>query len=108
MRAHDLQLVVVLGKGHPGKVASVGERAHGSAESVTQLLEQCRGGKRKAQVPGEERGDLCAGLQGGDVGVEIDPVKAFDVQRHVSVEHVIDRHDPHPPSHPPHPKDQGA
>jgi hypothetical protein len=96
MRAHDLQLVVVLVEGHPGEVASVGERAHGSAEPVTKLLEQRRGGKRKAQVPGEERGDLGAGLQGGHIAVEIDPVKAFDVQRHVSLKHVVDRHDPHP------------
>jgi hypothetical protein len=65
MRAHDLQLVVVLVEGHPGNVARVGERAHGSAEPVTQLLEQCRGGKREVQVPGEKRGDLGAGLQVG-------------------------------------------
>jgi hypothetical protein len=108
MRAHDLQLVVVLVKGHPGNIAGVGERPHGSAEPVAQLLEQCWGGEGEAQVPGEERRDLGAGLQGGYVGVEIDPVKAFDVQRHVAVEHVVDGHNPHPHPHPPRPGIKGV
>jgi hypothetical protein len=96
VRTHDLQLVVVLVEGHPGDAAGVGERPHGSTEPVTQLLEQRRGGKREAQVPGEERRDLCAGLQGGHIGVEIDPVKALDVQHDMPLEHLVEGHNPRP------------
>jgi hypothetical protein len=43
-------------------------------------------------VLGHERHDLPAGLQDRHVGIEVDPVQALDVQRHVPAQDFIDRH----------------
>jgi hypothetical protein len=73
------------------------------------------GGGRETALAGElfarvaltkERDHLRAGLQRRYVGVEVDPVQALDVQRRVTFEQLIDRHnllthDRPPPRSPP-------
>jgi DNA-binding MarR family transcriptional regulator len=63
-----------------GDVVVLGEGAHRLAEALTELAEQRRGGERIAEVIGQERHDLGACLQFRHVAVEIDPVRALDVQ----------------------------
>src|SRR5205807_6517652 len=38
----------------------------------------------------QERHDLTADLQVGDVAIEVHPVEALQVQRHMAVEHIVD------------------
>ena len=56
------------------------------------LSKQRRGGNRQAQVLGHERDHLPAGLQDRHVGIEVDPVQALDVQRHMPAEDLVHRH----------------
>jgi hypothetical protein len=42
-------------------------------------------------MPGQERDDLTTDLQIRHVGVEVDPIGTFQIERHMPVEHVVDR-----------------
>ena len=44
-----------------------------------------------AAVLGEERHQLAGHLQGGHVAVEVQPVQALDLQRHMLAQQVVDR-----------------
>jgi hypothetical protein len=43
-------------------------------------------------VLGHERDDLPAGLQDRNVRIQVNPVQALDIQRHVPAQDLIDRH----------------
>jgi hypothetical protein len=103
MRLHHLQLGLVLAELDPGDVIGIGKGDHRLAEPVTQLPEQHRRREREPQVPGQERHHLGTGLQDRHVSVEIDPVQALDIQRHMPVEHVIYRQDTRHDDHLPQP-----
>ena len=103
VRRHHLQLGLVLLEPDPRDVVGIGERQHRPAEPVAHLPEQRRRGERESQVAGEERHHLGTGLQDRHVGVEVDPVQALDIQRHMPVQHVIHRHDPSHDDHLPQP-----
>src|SRR5207302_2925490 len=60
-----------------------------AAEPVPDLLEQRRRWHRIPQMVREEPDDLTRHLQVRDVGVQVDPVDALDLQRHVPVEDVV-------------------
>ena len=100
VRAHHLQLGIILAEPDPRDLIGLGERGDRPAEPVPELPEQHRRGKREPQVPGQERHHLRTGLQDRHVRVEIDPVQALDVQHHMPVEHVVHRDNPlvHPTS----------
>ena len=112
VRAHQLELApdIVLAEPHPGNIVLVGKGTDGSAEPVTELLEQRRGRERKTQVVRQERHHLRRGLQRRHIGIEIDPVQALDIQGDVTVQDLghgddVLRHDHHlpPASLPPPP-----
>lgn len=90
MRAHHVGLAGVLGEAHHRDVLAFGEAGDRRAEPVTDLLEDRRGRDLVAQVRGQERHDLPADLQVGDVGVQVDAVQTLDVERDVPVEDVVD------------------
>jgi hypothetical protein len=89
VRLHHLQLGLVLLELDPGDVIGIGERHHRPAEPVAHLPEQRRRREREPQVPGQERHHLRTRLQDRHIGVEIDPVQAFDIQYDMPVEYVI-------------------
>jgi hypothetical protein len=97
VRAHHRELVVILAELHPGDVVGLGVGGHRAAEALPELVEQRRRRNRVAQVGRQERHDLRAGLQVGSVGVEVDAVQTLDIQRHVPIQDIVDRH--HPPTH---------
>jgi hypothetical protein len=97
MRGHGGQLVVVLTELDPRDVVGLGVGGHRPTEPVTDLVEQRGRGERVAQVPRQERHHPRTGLQPGHIGVEVDAVQTLDIQRHVPVENVVDRH--HTPAH---------
>ena len=92
VRAHHVGLAVVLAEPDPRDVAGLGEGSHRAAEPLADLLQQRRRGDRQVQVLGHERDHLPAGLQDRHVGVQVDPVQALDVQRHMTAQHLIHRH----------------
>ena len=103
VRLHHLQLGLVLTELDPRDVIGIGKGDHRLAEPVAHLPEQRRRGEREPQVPGQERHHLGTGLQDRHVGVEVDPVQALDVQRHMPVQHVVHRYDPRHDDHLPQP-----
>jgi len=99
VRAHHLELAVILAELHPRDVVGLGKRRHRRTEPPPDLVEQRRGGERVAQMLAQERHHLATGLQDRHVGVEVHPVQALDVQRDMPIKHVVDRHHPRPHTH---------
>jgi len=89
---HLLDLAVGLGEPHHRDVLLIGEATHRSAERGPDLIEDRRGRDRIAQMRGQEADNLPTHLQVRDVGVEVDPIQALQVQRHLPIEHIVDRH----------------
>ena len=76
---------------------SLGEGLHLTAEAVADLLDQRRRGDRVARgARSRSVDDLTTHLQVRDVGVQIQPVDAGEVEADMTVEHVVDvRHAGH-------------
>lgn len=89
---HHVDLPVVLAEAHHRDVAGGGEPGHCPAEPVADLLEDRRRGHRLAQMLGQERDHLPTHLQVRHIAVEVDAVQALDVQPHVPIQQVVDRH----------------
>ena len=96
MRAHQLQLAahIILTELHPRDVVGLGEGRHRSAKTLPDLVEQRRRRKRIAQMVRQKRHHLCTGLQLRDVGIEIDLIQTLDIQRHMPIQNIVDRHNP--------------
>ena len=94
--AHHVELAadVVLAESHHRDVVVCGEAGHRLAEALTELSEQRRRRERIAQVIGQKRHHLGAGLQFRHVAIQINPVRALDIQRHVPVQNFGHGHDP--------------
>jgi hypothetical protein len=73
-----------------GDVVVLGEGRKVSSEAVADLLEECRGGDLVTEVLGEEGDDLATHLKVRHVDVQVDAVETIEVERHMSLEHVID------------------
>src|SRR6476660_4563924 len=83
--AHHVELAadVVLAESHHRDVVLCGDAGHRLAEALTVLSEQRRRRERIAQVIGEKRRHLGAGLQFRRVAIQINPVRALDIQGHL-------------------------
>jgi hypothetical protein len=98
VRLHDLDAAVGRLQRHHRDVAGLGEGGDPAAEGAADLLQARRGRHREPAVP-EELDHLPADLQLGQVAVQVEPVQALQVQRDMTVQHVIyrDRHRPGEP-----------
>jgi hypothetical protein len=75
-----------------------GEGAGGLDEGVAHLLEEGGRGDGVAAVLGEEGHQLAGHLQRRHVPVEIQPIQALNLQRHMLAQQVVDRrHGAFPP-----------
>jgi hypothetical protein len=90
--AHHLDLAVILAEPHYRDVLSFRERADRPPEGGADLLHDRRRRDRAAEVLRHERRHLPADLQVRHVAVQVDPVQALDVQRHMPIEQLIHRH----------------
>jgi hypothetical protein len=70
----------------------LGEASHRFPERRPHLLEDRRRRDRIAQVRGQETDDLPPDLQIRHIGIEVDPVQALQIQRHIPIENLIHRH----------------
>ncbi len=70
----------------------LGEGLDLTAEAVADLVHHRRRGDGHAQVVAQEVGHLPRRLEPWHVGVEIEPIDAFELQGHVPVEYVVDVH----------------
>jgi hypothetical protein len=86
--------------GTTGDVVSLGERGNPAAEGVPDLLQARRGRHREPPVL-EELDHLPADLQLRQVAMQVEPVQALQVQRDMTIQHVVDR-DRHRPGEPRH------
>ena len=93
VRLHHVDLAVALAEPHPRDPVRAGVGLHRPAEPRPDVLHQRRRRDRLAQVLGHERDHLPAGLQDGNVGVEVDPVQALDVQDAMPVQEFPSCHD---------------
>jgi hypothetical protein len=75
-----------------GNGAVLGEAAYGSTEPVGDLLEPRRRWQREPEMVMQEAGHLAGHLEGGDVRVQIEPVRTLDVQCDMGVKDVVDVH----------------
>jgi len=73
-------------------VVLVGEVAHVAPKAVPDLLDDDRRGDGLTQAVLAESFHLTTHLEVGDVGVEVQPVHALDVEDHMTLEHVVDVH----------------
>lgn len=76
-RSHSI-LPLAAFKMDEGHLLRAGKTLDGSDETVMERREQSRRGNRIAQLIPQEDEQLAAGLQCGDVPVEIDPIKTLD------------------------------
>jgi hypothetical protein len=90
--AHHLVLAVPFTEADHRDVLSLGELAHRPPEPGTDLLHHRRRRDRTAQVLHHERHHLTADLQVRHVAVEVDPVQALHIQRHMPIEKIVHRH----------------
>ena len=93
VRLHHGDLAVVLAELHPRDPVRGRVGLHGPAEPGPDVLHQRRRRDRLAKVLRHERDDLPAGLQDGNVGVQVDPVQALNVQHDMPVQKFPGRHD---------------
>jgi hypothetical protein len=89
---HLLDLAIGLGESHDRDVLLIGEAADCTPKRRPDLVEDRRGRDRVPQVGGQEADDLTTDLQVRDVGIQVDPVQALQIQRHMSLKHIIDGH----------------
>lgn len=68
------------------------ERLHLATEPVADLLEERGRRDRITEVLGEESDDLTGDLQVRDIGVEIEPVDAGEIETDMAIQHVVDVH----------------
>jgi hypothetical protein len=73
-----------------GNGVGLGEDADSISKTIPDSLEQDRRRDLVAKMRRQKRDNLASHLQLGHIPVEIDPVKAFDVQYDVTIEHIID------------------
>jgi hypothetical protein len=71
-------------------VVGIGERPHVATKTVADGTQQRRGRDRLAEVPGDEPHDLPADLKARHVRVEVEPVDALHIERHMTLKHVVD------------------
>ena len=69
----------------------LGEGRHRAAGAIPDLLQARRGGNGEPTVA-QELHDLPADLELPKIAMEIDPVQTLQVQLHMPLEHVVDRH----------------
>ena len=91
--ADDVDLAVGLGETDQRDVVDLGELEHRLAERQPDLVEQRRRRHLGATMLTQERDDLTRHLQVRHVPVEIEPVEALDLQRHVTSEQIVDVRD---------------
>ncbi len=77
---------------------SLSERGDPAAEGIPDLL-QARRGRHRVPAVIQELDHLPAHLQLAQVAMQVEPVQALQVQRNVTVQHVVhrDRHRPRDP-----------
>ena len=76
-----------------------GERLDLADEAIADPREQRGRGNRIAQVRGQEAHDLATHLQPRHVRVQIQPIDALHLERHMTLEHLVDvRHARRPSS----------
>ena len=69
------------------------------SEPITDLSQQRRGRDRMPEMPTQEPHNLTGDLQPRHIRVEDHPVDALDLERHMTLEHIVDiRHARHPAS----------
>ena len=85
VRLHDADLAVALAEPHPRDPVRGRIRLHRPAEPGPDLLHQRRRRDRLAQVLRHERNHLPAGLQDGNIRVQVDAVQALDIQHRVTI-----------------------
>jgi hypothetical protein len=93
VQLHHVDLAVVLAELHPGDPVRRRIRFHRAAEPGPDVLHQRGRRDRLAQVLRHERDHLPAGLQDGNVGVEVDTVQALDVQHRMPIQKLRCRND---------------
>jgi hypothetical protein len=93
---HHLQLAAHIGlaEPHPGDAVVLREGGHCPPEPLAELLEQRRRGEWVAQVAGQERHHLRAGLQLGHVGIEVNAIQALDIQSNMPIQNLGHGDDP--------------
>jgi hypothetical protein len=75
------------------------ERAHLTAEATTDLPQQRGRRDLEPKMVPQESDRLPAQLERRQVRVQVQPIHAFDLERHVALEHVVEvRHARHPRS----------
>ena len=75
------------------------KRPHLTAEAIADPREQDRRRHRVAEMPGQKLHHLPAHLQPRHVRVQIQPIDALHLERHMTLEHLVDvRHARHPSS----------
>jgi len=94
--AHHFELAadVVLAESHHRDVVLRSEVGHRLAEALTELSEQRWRRERIAQMIGQKRHHLGAGLQFRHVAIQINPIRALDIQGHMPVQNLGHGHDP--------------
>ncbi|WP_218028433.1 hypothetical protein [Mycobacterium pseudokansasii] len=90
--AHHLNLAVVLAEPdhRDGVVGS--EALDRPAKRGAHLLDDRRRRDRITQVRGHKRHHLPAHLQIGHIAIETDPIHAVQIQNHMPIKHIVDRH----------------
>jgi hypothetical protein len=89
---HPLDLAIGLAEPHHRDVLVVREPGDRVPKRCPDLLQDRRGGDWITQVLGQEADDLPSDLQARHIRVEVDPIQALQIQHHLPVENIVDRH----------------
>jgi hypothetical protein len=92
---HHLDVAVGGLQRHHRDVVGLRERRHPAAEPISDLLQACRRVDLEPAM-GKELDHLPADLQLAQVAMQVKPVQALQIERHVPLQHVVDcdRHRP--------------
>jgi hypothetical protein len=89
-RPDAIDLALAFAEGDQGDALLFGKGFDRSPEGVSDGSKQRRRRDRVTPVRRQEGHHLPTDLQVGNIGVEVDPVEALDLQAHVSVQQLVD------------------
>jgi hypothetical protein len=93
MRAHHIELPGVLGEPHHRDALLISQLPDRVPEPVTDPAHHRRRRNREA-LTRQELHDLTTDLQVRDIPVQVDPIQALQIQRHMTIKEIPRRHRP--------------